>query len=418
MLNRRDATLLLAATALPGHALAQGAAAPVFFYASTGPELALYHLDVAQAALNRKGAVTLPANIQYAWPHPSKKYLYVASSNVTVSGSLAVKPGTKHFITTFAVNAANGQLTPLGPALPLNSRPIYISVDGAGHYLFAAYNNPSNVSAHRIRADGMPGAAIRQQHPLDVGIFAHQVRALPSTAAIILVTRGNDATATTAEDPGAIKLFRFQDGQLANLESVAPGKGLGFGPRHLDFHPTLPFVYVSMERERQLQVFERKADGTLTPGPVFTKELLKDPKGHRLGQVSGPIHVSADGRFVYVANRNSATAESGGKSVSTGGENNMAVFAIDAKSGEPHLIQHADIPAFDVRTFTIDPTGRLLIAASTEPMLVHKGSGVATVPASLSLFRIAGDGTLRFVRKLDVDTTAGNQIWCGTLTMA
>jgi 6-phosphogluconolactonase (cycloisomerase 2 family) len=415
MLNRRDATLLLAAAAVPGLAWAQGAAAPTFFYASTGPDLTLYHLDVAQAVLNRKSAVILPANIQYAWPHPSKKYLYVASSNVTVSGSLAVKPGTKHYVTTFAVNAADGTLTPTGPALQLNSRPIYISVDEAGHYLFAAYNNPSNVSVHRIGANGLPGDAIRQRHKLDVGIFAHQVRA--SHAAVILVTRGNDATPTTPEDPGAIKLFRFQDGQLTNLQSVAPGRGLGFGPRHLDFHPRLPFVYVSMERERQLQVFERNPDGALTPEPVFTRDLLKDSRGHKPGQVSGPIHVSADGRFVYVANRNSATADIAGKSVSTGGENNIAVFAIDAKSGEPTLIQHADIPAFDVRTFTIDSTGQLLITASTEPMLVHQGTGLATVSASLGLFRIARDGKLAFARKLDIDTRTGNQIWSGTLTM-
>ena len=38
-------------------------------------------IDVDTAGLSRQGTVTLPASIQYAWPHPSKQYLYVVSSD-------------------------------------------------------------------------------------------------------------------------------------------------------------------------------------------------------------------------------------------------------------------------------------------------------------------------------------------------
>ena len=51
------------------------------FYASVGPELTLYDVDVADAALRKRATVTLPANIQYAWPHPSKRHFYVVSSS-------------------------------------------------------------------------------------------------------------------------------------------------------------------------------------------------------------------------------------------------------------------------------------------------------------------------------------------------
>ena len=51
------------------------------YYASIGPELTLYDIDVDGAALIKRGAVTLPANIQYVWPHPSRRYLYAVSSN-------------------------------------------------------------------------------------------------------------------------------------------------------------------------------------------------------------------------------------------------------------------------------------------------------------------------------------------------
>jgi hypothetical protein len=38
-------------------------------------------VDVASAALVKRATVTLPASVQYAWPHASRRYLYVASSS-------------------------------------------------------------------------------------------------------------------------------------------------------------------------------------------------------------------------------------------------------------------------------------------------------------------------------------------------
>ena len=59
----------------------QSASARVALYASVGPELTQYDVDVEAAALVRRGTVTLPANVHYAWPHASGRYLYVASSD-------------------------------------------------------------------------------------------------------------------------------------------------------------------------------------------------------------------------------------------------------------------------------------------------------------------------------------------------
>ena len=51
----------------------------------------------------------------------------------------------------------------------------------------------------------------------------------PSNRTAILVTRGNNAGDGKPEDPGAIKTFRFEDGVLTNLASIAPGNGLASG---------------------------------------------------------------------------------------------------------------------------------------------------------------------------------------------
>src|SRR5690349_25040659 len=50
-------------------------------YASVGETLAHYDVSVGEATLDRRAAVVLPANVQYAWTHPSRRWLYVTSSN-------------------------------------------------------------------------------------------------------------------------------------------------------------------------------------------------------------------------------------------------------------------------------------------------------------------------------------------------
>ena len=79
------------------------------FYAAIGPELTLYSVDVDNAALVKRDTVSAPANIQYAWPHPSKRYLYVISSNGASGGGPA---GDTHVASAFRIDSATGALTP------------------------------------------------------------------------------------------------------------------------------------------------------------------------------------------------------------------------------------------------------------------------------------------------------------------
>jgi hypothetical protein len=85
MIDRRMLTTLLASAAVapalsPRQSWGQAAKSKAVFYASVGSELTLYGMKVEDATLEKRGVVTLPANVQYAWPHPSKQYFYVVSS--------------------------------------------------------------------------------------------------------------------------------------------------------------------------------------------------------------------------------------------------------------------------------------------------------------------------------------------------
>ena len=381
------------------------------YYASIGPELTLYDIDVDGAAVIKRGAVTLPANIQYVWPHPSRRTLYAVSSN----GGPQVT-GDTHRANALTIDQATGALQLHGAAAALPSRPIHCSVDASGAYLLTAYNNPSNVTVHRLNADGTIGAPVAQNGTLDNGIYAHQILAAPSNDTVLLVTRGNDAKADKPEDPGAIKTFGFDNGVLSGLASIAPGTGLGFGPRHLDFHPTEPWVFVSIERQNKLYVYKRDAGTGLARAPLFIKDTLADPNP-KVRQAAGAIHVHPSGKFVYLTNRASDLVDANGAKAFTGGENNVAVFAIDQASGEPTLIQNADGAAIELRTFGIEPSGRMLVAASIKPVPVRDAGGTKTVPAKLCVFHVGSDGKLELKRQYDIDTGAYQQFWSGMVAL-
>ena len=194
--------------------------------------------------------------------------------------------------------------------------------------------------------------------------------------------------------------------------SIAPNRGYGFGPRHIDFHPTKPWVYVSLERQNKLELFRLEGDG-LSGEAAFSKDLLANPGVVGKRQLGGTVHVHPNGRFVYVANRADSTVDFEGKQVFRGGENSIAVFSIDQKTGEPTLIQHADPRSMHVRTFAFDPSGRMMVTAAIKPLLVREGADVKNVPAALSVLRVGADGKLDFVRKYDVDTGGRLQFWMG-----
>jgi len=373
-------------------------------YASVANELTHYDIDVAGATLTRRTSVSLPANVQYVWPHASQPFLYAATSD---SASGMGPAGANHQVSALKIEPSSGALSPHGVPIALPTRPIHMATDIPSEHVLVAFNNPSAIHIYRINADGTPGAEVAQPGPLDAGIFAHQVRATPDNKQVILVTRGHDPAGPKAEEPGALMLWDFNGGVLSNQQKVAPNGGYGFGPRDLDFHPTKPWVYVSLERENRLDMFTLEG-GRLSEQAAFRKNNLSQLGVPGARQAVGTVHVHPNGDFVYVANRASTTAEGGGKKVFAGGENTLAAYAIDPATGEPTIIQHVDTRGIHCRTFHIDPSGKLLVAAHIQSITLKDGS---EVPCCLSLFRILGDGKLEFAGKYDVDVSGGRTQW-------
>jgi 6-phosphogluconolactonase len=135
-------------------------------------------------------------------------------------------------------------------------------------------------------------------------------------------------------------------------------------------------------------------------------------------QGAGTLHVHPNGRTVYLANRASATVEFEGKKVFGSGENSIAAFSKDQSTGEPTLTRNIDGCGVTLRTFGLDPTGRMLVAASQIPLPVRDGETVKMLCAAFSVYRIGADGRLDFVRKYDVYVGGKNQFWSGVVALA
>jgi 6-phosphogluconolactonase (cycloisomerase 2 family) len=115
------------------------------------------------------------------------------------------------------------------------------------------------------------------------------------------------------------------------------------------------------------------------------------------------VHVHPNGQFVYVANRGSAA----------GGTNNIAVFRINQRTGEPSLIQNIDTHGFTPRTFSVDPRGRMLVVGNQTTTSVAGN----VVPANLAVFRVRPDGRLEFVQRYAVAVGQKPLWWSGLVPL-
>jgi 6-phosphogluconolactonase (cycloisomerase 2 family) len=375
-------------------------------YSAIDDEVTQYDLDIEAATLTRRTSMRVVSFVQEGWAHPSRSYLYLTTSN----RGPGLKADMNH-VSAYRIDAATGSLAPHGMPKPLPYRAVNVCLDPSGSYALNAHNLPkSGLTVHRVNQDGTLGSEVDQPAGLEFGTYPHQVRVAPSGRTVVIADRGNKAERDRREDPGALRAFTFENGVLSKPQVVAPNGGYGFGPRHVDFHPEKPWMYVSDEKRSLLYMFRMPGE-RIESAAAYTCDTLGDRANAKPRQQPSTIHVHPNGRFVYIANRADHTADFNEHKVFGGGENTISAFAIDPTTGEPNLIQHADTRSFHVRTFAFDPGGQLMVAASIKPMAVREVNDVTIIPARLSVFRVGKHGRLDFVRAYDVDATGKTHYW-------
>jgi 6-phosphogluconolactonase len=119
----------------------------------------------------------------------------------------------------------------------------------------------------------------------------------------------------------------------------------GSGPRHLEFHPSLPVAYVVNELSGTVEVMSVDAAN----GGLTRLQTVSTIEGIEAAAGCADIHLTPSGRFLYVSNRSTV--------------NNLAIFSTDPATGMITPAGHQALSGKTPRSFVIDPTGTFLLVA-------------------------------------------------------
>jgi len=323
---------------------AGGAPAGTFVYVSNAVDgdIGVYRLQPG-GALWPGGRVKAGDAVGPLAVSPDRRFLYAAVRS---------KPFSVH---AYAIDPGTGALTPLSVSPLADSCP-YISLDRTGRYLFGASYQGHLVSLNVVGADGRVAAASRQV--IHVGRNAHSVRIDGSNRYVYVPTLGSD------------QVFQFvfdaDTGRLSANTPAALQLRPGTGPRHFVTSADNCFLYLLSELLATVTTFALDGKtgllteiGSASGLPPETKLVPGAPRGGAGTADAAPprnrdhdiwaadIHLTPDGRFLYISERTGST---------------LAAFSVNARTGK--LAYLASTPTErQPRGFAIDPTGRFLVAA-------------------------------------------------------
>jgi 6-phosphogluconolactonase len=282
-------------------------------------------------------------------------------------------------VSAYSINRLTGDLTLLN-VQPAVGAPAHVSVDQSSKYLLSAEYSGSYFEVFPILPNGSLGPAVFQTQDIGnvdtsfrtkpatnapPGSFAfsahegpnghpHQMESDPSNQWVVGTDAGQDRIYVWKLTPGGTPPLTPAAIPFVN---TPPGDG----PRHFAFHPNGVWMYSIQEEASTIMFWEfDPATGALSSQQIVPSV----PPGFTGTDFTSEIRVSADGNFVYGANRLNDT---------------IGVFKIDhdgSLTQTGHVSTLGDYP----RIFAIDPSGRFMavgnqFADNVTTFSVNPGNG-------------------------------------------
>jgi len=315
--SMRVALAGLMACALAG--TAHASSTYVYVSNADSQDISAFKLDDREGALTSIQTLAVGGTAMPMARSPNRPHLYVG---------LRSKP---YSVATLFMNPLDGTLTRIGTAT-LPESMAYISTDATGRFLFGASYGGNLLSMSRIDAKGMPEDALQT---VPTGPMAHAIRTSPDNRYAFASVLGSDAWLKLALDGDA--------GTLTLDPKPAYSLPHGSGPRHFVFSGDGRFVYLIDELDGKLHVlaFDKKAD---TARPVQTISIL--PTEFTGKPWGADVHLTPDGKFLYVSERTSST---------------LGGYRVDRRSGKLQRIGTWPTEK-QPRGFGIDASGQYLFA--------------------------------------------------------
>lgn len=329
---------MAAALAAPA---AGAAASPTWLFIGAytdakNPGITAAQFDPSSGAISGMIVAAETPNPTFLEIHPSGKWLYAVNEVANFEGK---REGA---ITAYSIDRASGRLGLLNRASTKGPGPCHVNLDRTGQMAMIANYGGGSVASFKIDAGGRVSDAVsffrhtgKSVNPKrQEGSHAHSINPTPDNKYAVVCDLGTDEIIIYAIDPPSGAMHRRQ------AVKVTPGSG----PRHFAWSPGGRFGYAVNELASTVTAYRYSGGGL---EEIQSASTL--PGGFAGQNTTAEIRVHPSGRWLYASNR---------------GEDSIAVFAIDARTGRITRLGNTPTQGVMPRNFYVDPSGRWLLAAN------------------------------------------------------
>jgi 6-phosphogluconolactonase len=291
-------------------------------------------LDTENGTLSEPTLVAELENPTYVTISEDNKYLFAVK-----------KEGDQGGAASYSINHQSGELEFLNSRLAAGASPCHISVNHGNNLVVTANYHKGTVDlfttdstngniyslVSTVQLEGTGPNKERQEKP-----HTHYSGYTLDEKYVVVVDLGIDKILT----------YEINNEALVEVQSLSVKPGSG--PRHIEFHPNGKFAYVMTELSSEVIALSyNQENGKFT----VVQTISTIPNSFTENNQGAAIHLSSDGRFVYVTNR---------------GHNSIAVFEVNEKSGELTFVDHTSTEGDWPRDFMFDPSEQFLVVANQE----------------------------------------------------
>jgi 6-phosphogluconolactonase len=324
---------------------AEAQSAPLYAYVGSftskdrkarGDGINVYRVDPATGGWTHVQQVGDLVNPSFLALDRDKRHLYSVHADLTD-------------VSAFSVDKETGKLTFVNRRSMGGKNAVHLALDPTGRFLVTGNYSAGTVTLLPIEKDGSLGpladtallGGAPGPHRAEQGSsHPHHAPFDPSGRFVLVPDKGLDRVFVFRVDAAA--------GRLVPNDPPSVQTRAGAGPRHVDFHPTLPIAYVINELDSTITTYSWNKDrGELKPLQIVPTL----PTSFTGDSTASELQVAPSGKTVYGSNR---------------GHDSIVVLSVDPTSGLLTPIQWEPTQGSVPRFFTLDPAAKFLYAANEQ----------------------------------------------------
>jgi 6-phosphogluconolactonase len=300
----------------------------------------LYRFDAQSAKLHFVKTFAGIANPSYLRFSADGKFLYAVNELLNWNGK------AQGAFTAFAVRNGGSELQKINQISSQGRAPCFLTLSDNDRFVLLNNYLDGTILSVKIRPDGGLDKVVTRLHFTGSGpvkgrqddSHVHSVTLNPQNTFAVVADLGTDRLSVLA--------FDANTGMLTLLKKKTAHTAPGAGPRHAAFSADGNYLYVANELNSTVEAFSfNPQNGSLE----HLQTLSTLPHDFTGENYPADIHLSPDGRFLYVSNR---------------GHESIAVFTRQASNGQLRFLSTTPVHGSWPRNFTLTPDGKYLVVAN------------------------------------------------------